>query len=237
MCNGLVVAKGNNIMGIKLLFYLIVLAFAVIVGGLVVLFTTGAVAFSKITMALLAASTIQPFELVTNNSFLNFVAWACVYIALVYLLSALPRMSLAIQFFSTVFITQIVVSIAVSMIFALIYSAANGENFQLTLLYEIIIRLVSLGAAVVGVAVQEKKLSTDETANPILRNIERAVASLLYGAGVTFLFVTFNQNWTVPALVYWLVFIVAVVGSFAGDILLKGKFLFWKNDNTVIMPK
>lgn len=207
-----------------LIFIVISLAFMIVAA--VAVLCASAVVFSRVAFSLAAALVISQGDimLVANNGFLNYVAWALVVMGVVYFLSTLPRVDMALKFLCTILLSVVIVEIAIMLLGSIIAAIAKTE-FVFSTLYEILVKIVctlfSLVYMIVG-----KKPHYDSPTNPIMYNLERGLASLLYGFAITFLFISVGGNWDLPILVSLLILVISTIAAFIADIYLAGKDIF-----------
>lgn len=214
------------VVGIVLLIiaYAIIAAICVGIGALSLAMATGAVVFSRAVFSLLIAiglSATYPFF--ADNDILNCVSWMVIIFGVVMLLSLLPRVNNALKFFCTVFISYIAVEILGVMLIGLIY-ALMGRSFEITLPHEIAIKVISTAVSVVALVKEIKKgpgkFSLRST-NIVLVNIQRVLASVIYGVAAIIIFALSTNNlWEFSAVVNWSIFGGTAVVTFLADVFL-----------------
>ena len=216
----------------------IVISLAFLVVAAVTFLCASAVIFSRVAFSLAAALEISRSNivLVANNEFLNYVAWALVVMGVVYFLSTLPRVDMALKFFCTILLSVVVVELVIMLLGSIIAAIAKTE-FVFSTLYEILVKIVctlfSLAYMLVG-----KKPHYDSPTNLIMYNLERGLASLLYGLAITFLFISISANWKLPGFILLLVLVISTIAAFIADIYLAGKdILGLESKEEVSMPK
>ncbi len=222
-----------------LFIYALLLGLAGLFAYGIVLLSTGAVVFSRIALALLFAliGVQNGPMLVASSGFLNYVAWLVIALAAIYLLSTLPRVGHALKFFSTALASIFAINIVV-MIFGGVISALLRRDFQVPILLELGITLVCAVVSGIALLAQEKRADYDLPKNPILNILERGLASVLYGLSAVLLSNSAHGNWSLPALISLLVFVVATIGAYVADLFLRGKDIFGlEEEKPVAMPR
>ena len=217
----------------------LLIAIASVVAYAVIILTSSAIVFSRVACALLAALMVSQGNiiLVANSGFLNYVAWAVICLGIVYLLSTLPRVDMALRFLCTILMSVVIIEIVV-MLLGSIIAAILGEEFQMTAIYEILVKIVCVLFSVGSLIVQGKKASYDSPTNPLMNKLERLLASFMYGVSVTFLCISIGGNWELPVLVLLLVLVGSTAAAFVADIHLAGKDIFGLEEKEeVSMPK
>ena len=198
-----------------LLLVLLLAVIALVVAYLVFLLVTSAIVFARVAFGLAMALMLQQTSgllLVPGSGFLNYVAWAVICLGLIFLLSSLPQVDLALRFSCTVIVSVFLVFF-VSYLFGGLFSSIAGKTFTISTLFEIVIKLVCLGLAVWAMLFQNKK-SYDAPKNPLIRLAERVLASLVFGLAITFLFPSLNNNWPLSDIVLLLIFAGSSVAVF-----------------------
>lgn len=225
-------------LGITGILIFIVISLALVVVYTVAILCASAVVFSRVAFSLAAALVISQGDimLVANNGFLNYVAWALVVMGIVYFLSTLPRVDMALKFLCTILLSVVIVEIAIMLLGSIIAAIAKTE-FAFSTLYEILVKIVCTLFSLVYMFVG-KKPHYDSPTSPIMYNLERGLASLLYSVAITFLFISMNGNWELPGLAILLVLAGSAIAAFIADIRLAGKDIFGlEKKDEVSMPK
>jgi hypothetical protein len=174
--------------------------------------------------------------LVPGSGFLNYVAWVIVILGIVYLLSTLPRVDMALKFLCTILLSVVIIELVVSL-FGNIIAAIAKTEFAFTTLFEIVVKVICLLFSFVAMLVG-KKPHYDSPSNPIMYTLERVLASLMYGFASTFLFLSLQGNWELPILVMLLILVISTVAAFVADVFLQGKdILGLEERKKVSMPK
>lgn len=222
-----------------LLVILIVLVVAALMTFLFIALSGVAVAVSRVTFSLLAGLVLHQSSvtLVPQSGFLNFLAWAIIVLVVVYLLAMLPRVDLALKFFCNMLVSLFTVFLVVSLFGGLI-STIMGKTFEISLLYEIIIKVVCFGFSVYALLTQKRKASYEATKNKFLLGVERVFSALMYGTALTFICTSMGNNYSIAD--GWLIAILAVttVGAFLLDFkLTKIGFFERKDPDVVHMPR
>ena len=204
-----------------LVFILISLALAVTYA--IAIFCAGAVIFSRVSFSLAAAFILSQgrMTLVASSGFLNYVAWALVVMGVVYFISTLPRVDMALKFLCTILLSVVMVYLALQL-FGNIIAAIVKTKFVFSAPFEILVKVICILFAVFYMLV-EKKPHYDCPENPILYNLERALASLMYGLAIAFLCFSIEGNWNIPAAVGIFVLVAGTVAAFIADVYLAGK--------------
>lgn len=222
-------------------FFLIFLlaVIAAVVAFLVILFTTSVIAFARVAFALAIALIVSYSDLilVADNSFLNFIAWAIIFIGIICLLSTLPKVDKALRFLCTILMSVLAIELVVLMLGNVI-AGIIGQEFVMNTLYEIIVKIICSLVAAWGIITQTKSLIYTSPSNRILYILERLLASLMYGIAITFLCLSLHGNWNLPAIFILLIPIGGTIAAFIADIHLADKDIFGsKETQEVFMPK
>lgn len=218
---------------------LIILVVAALMTFLFIALSGVAVAVSRVTFSLLAGLVLHQSSvtLVPQSGFLNFLAWAIIVLVVVYLLAMLPRVDLALKFFCNMLVSWFTVLLAFG-IFGGLISSMMHKPFEITVVYEIIIKVVCLGFSIYSLLTQKRKASYEATKNKFLLGVERVFAALMYGAALTFVCMPINNNYAIGD--GWLIAILAVttIGAFLLDLkLTKIGFFERKDPDVVHMPR
>lgn len=198
---------------------LLIVLFAAIAFGIVSLIfvlMTSAIAFARVAFGLLAALVLTQsvrFQLVPDNGFLNYVAWAIIALGLIFLLSALPRVDVALRFFSTILMSELSIMIVLSLMGGLIGSII-GKDFAVTTVYELVIKGLCLILSAIAIFLQVRKSPYDPPDNILLRLTERVLASLIFGGAIAFLCGSLHNNWRTSDLMLILAFAGSSVAAF-----------------------
>lgn len=216
----------------------IVISIALMVVYAVVVLCASAVIFSRVAFSLVAALVVSQgnIMLVASSGFLNYLAWTLVIMGAVYALSTLPRVDMALKFLCTILLSVVLAFLVVSLFGNIIASIAKTE-FVFSTAYEILMKIICTLFAFVSMIVG-KKPHYDSPKNPIMYNLERGLASLLYGVAITFLFLSLGGNWDLSGIMALLVLIVSTAAAFIADVHLAGKdILGLEKSDEVVMPK
>lgn len=225
-------------LGAKAFLIFILCSIALLIVYLIAIFCASAILFSRVAFSLVVAFLVSQGDimLVASSGGLNYIAWAMVVMGIVYLLSMLPRVDMALKFFCNILLSVVLIEVVI-VLFGSIIAAVLKTEFVFSTAYEVLIKIICTLFSLVYMYVG-KKPHYDSPKNFILYNLERVLASLLYGTAITFLFVSLNQNWELPILVILLLWIVGTVGAFVADIYLAGKDIFGLEESEEItMPK
>lgn len=216
----------------------IVISIALVVVYAVAILCASAVIFSRVAFSLAAAFVISQGDimLVASSGFLNYVAWALVIMGIVYALSTLPRVDMALKFLCTILLSVVLAFLVVSLFGSIIASIAKTE-FVFSTAYEILVKIICTLFSFVSM-ILIKKPHYDSPKKPIMYNLERGLASLLYGVAITFLFLSLGGNWDLSGILALLVLIVSTAAAFIVDVRLAGKdILGLESSDEVVMPK
>ena len=208
-----------------MLFFIIILwtGFAMLFAAITYFLFTHAVIFARGTISLFIGFILsQQYDfLVPTSSFLNGIAWIAICLCVIYVLSILPRLDIAIRFLCTLF-----VSLFGSVIFIPTIISALSSSFEVTAAIEIFMKIVCIIISILAIVLQGKKLSSDFGSNIIMRAIDRFLASCLYGLCVYFLISPVYGQWSISSIVYDIIFVAIVLGTFVADIFLAKKTFF-----------
>lgn len=218
---------------------LIILVVAALMTFLFIALSGVAVAVSRVTFSLLAGLVLHQSSvtLVPQSGFLNFLAWAIIVLVVVYLLAMLPRVDLALKFFCNMLVSWFTVLLAFG-IFGGLISSMMHKPFEITVVYEIIIKVVCLGFSIYSLLTQKRKASYEATKNKFMLLVERVFAALMYGAALTFVCMPINNNYAIGD--GWLIAILAVttIGAFLLDLkLTKIGFYERKDPDVAYVPR
>ena len=219
-----------------LIFIVISLAFVVVAA--VAILCASAVVFSRVAFSLVAALVVSQGDimLVASSGFLNYVAWALAIMGIVYALSTLPRVDMALKFLCTILLSVVLAYLVVELFGSIIAGIADTE-FTFSTAYEVLVKIICVLFSFVSMIVF-KKPHYDAPKNPIMYNLERGLASLLYGISFTFLCMSLNGNWKLATFPTLLILVVSTAAAFVADIYLAGKdILGLESSDEIIMPK
>lgn len=207
-----------------------IVIFLIIVGVITMLVftvTSSAIVFSRVAFALLAAlvaSQAASIRAVPNNGFLNYVAWAIIFVVLVMELSRFPKQDLALRFFCTIFMS--------TFIFGLI-AALLSDKFEITLYYEIGMKVICLVIAVITSVLQVKQNKYEKPENIFVKVFERVLSALIYGCAITYFCISLHGNWELSNTVIGSVFFGTIIVSFLVDVYLEQRNSKIKGGNYV----
>ena len=199
-----------------------VILFTVIICVATILFVNCSIIYSRIAFSLLVAIVVNQSHTITDSTFISYLIWAAIVFGIIMALSILPRPSEAIRFFCTIIISILVIDFVILM-FGGIISSMMGKDFQITKLFEIVIKVVCTLMSLGAMITQMEKNYCNIFTNPILIHIERLLASLIYGVAITFLCMSMNQNWELSNAGYIISLAGGTVVTFLADLLLRGK--------------
>lgn len=226
-------------LGTNAIILLVLLAVTCAIVCLVMMLLSSAIIFSRVTFALLGALVAcqQSVTLVESSGFLNFVAWSAVILGVVFLLSNLPRVDVALKFFCTILISTIIVTFVMSLIGGLA-NMKNADGYQMTTTQEIVMKIICAAFAVGGMILQNKKAVYDQPANPVMNQLERLLAAATYGVAISFLSISVMGNWEVGVAAQLLILAGGTAVAFAADIFLAGKDIFGlMPEKEVVVPR
>ena len=204
----------------------------------VAIFCASAIIFSRVAFSLAAAFVVSQgsIMLVASSGFLNYIAWTLVIMGIVYGLSTFPRVDMALKFLCTILLSVVLVFLVVTMFGGIIAAIAKKE-FVFSTAYEILVKVICTLFAF-GSMLVHKKPHYDSPDNLLMCNLERGLASLMYGFAVTFLFMSVGGNWNLSGFFAFLILIASTVAAFIADIRLAGKdILGLETHDEVVMPK
>jgi hypothetical protein len=193
----------------------ITLCITVLVCLLIALAIKKAVELSKITFALFIALVLNNSNpILEGRGFISYLIWAAILIGGLFLLCMIPRLNCALEFFcSTVvsyFFSEMVLNVCLSIWYAIL-----GKTYEQLLIVEILVKVICIGISCRALfsAIALTPLNLFE--NPILVNLERVVASVIYGLAIFIVIV--SGTYTFPAVVEYIILAVAIVTSFLID--------------------
>lgn len=206
-----------------LILLLVLILAAVFIALGVFWLATNAIIFARATLALCVALLLSQGDciLVPDQGFLNFLAWALIVFGAIYFLAILPRVDTAIQFLCTM-----IVSLIITVLAGWLIGSIFVKDFEMTALYEIVIKVVCIGMSVFGVYLRGKKLASESSSHLLVRFFDRFLASALYSCAIFLAFLPLHNQWDFPLGAQWAVLIVGVVGTYVADIFLANKLLF-----------
>lgn len=225
-------------LGMTGFFAFIVISLALVVVYAVGIFCASAIIFSRVAFSLAAALVVSQGDimLVASSGFLNYVAWVLVIMGIVYALSTLPRVDMALKFLCTILLSVVLIYLVIELFGGIIAAIAKTE-FVFSAAYEILVKIICTIFAFVSM-ILFKKPHYDTPKNPIMYNLERGLASVMYGFAITFLFASVGGNWDLSPIMALLVLIISSVAAFIADIRLAGKdILGIESPDEIIMPK
>ena len=218
---------------------LIILVVAALMTFLFIALSGVAVAVSRVTFSLLAGLVLHQgsVTLIPDSGFLNFLAWTIIVLIVVYLLAMLPRVDLSLKFFCNMLVSMFTVLLVFGIFGGLITSMMH-KPFEITVGFEIVIKVVCLGFSIYSLLTQKRKASYEATKNKFMLLVERVFAALMYGTALTFMCMPINSNYTIGD--GWLIAILAAttIGAFLLDLKLTKTGFFERQDPEVVhMPR
>ena len=197
----------------------IVVALALCGGVLFVMMK--AIQLAKISLSLFIALILHRSNpLLAQGGFGDYLVWAAICLGVCFLICLLPRCNLAIRFVCTICVSFVITGMALHLAVEVI--PAFGRLYDAhPILLEVIVRVACLCMSVVGLVSQMEALEFGIVlTNPILVNIERALASALYGISFCILCGPTDDMWNYTHLTALIVFLAAFAGTFAADFFL-----------------
>ena len=218
--------------------WIIYFLFCFFVMGFFVYFcATKAIIFARALLSICVAIMLSHYgyKFVPDRGFLNFLAWALICFGVVHFLSMLPRIDISIRFFCTIVVSIFTTEI-VAMIIGIIFN--DNTSFEVTIVHEIVNKIMCFGIAVYGIVVQGKKFPSESSRHLIVRIFDRSLASIFYTLSLIVLSLSIHAYWQLPAPVLVILLIVGFAGTFVADIFLANKLLFsYTPPEEVEMPK
>ncbi len=218
---------------------LIILLVAALMTFLFIFLSGVAVAVSRVTFSLLAGLVLHQgnIVLVPESGFLNYLAWTIIVLMVVYLLAMLPRVDLSLKFFCNILISLFMVYLVISL-FGGVISSLMGKDFEITLLLEIIIKVVCLGFSIYSLLAQNRKAAYEATTNKFFLLLERVIAALMYGAAISFICSPMGSHYNLAEGWTYAIFVIVTVGAFLADLkLTKIGFFERKDSNVAFVPR
>ena len=182
-------------------------------------FVTYAINYSKIAFALFIALSVNdsyPFEAV--GGLLSYLIWAAILLAAIVLLCLLPRVNCAFSFGCTLIIAYIIVGLLGGAIISTVCSFFDVEYSGHPLIVELLIKAVCIIIAYGSLRGAISSADINVFSNPIIINIERLLASFVYGVAIFFLITSGIPS--LPNFVDYLIFFGSIALSFAVDVML-----------------
>ena len=183
-----------------------------------------AMIFSRLSFGLLVAFLLsQNNALMGMTGWSNFLAWAAIVLVITFLLCKFPRISMATQFMATLLICYLVMALCVGIVMSII-TAFTGGSFSFAAGYNLTILAISLlfaGFAVLREAGNADSTNNIQLKNKVMVNIERLVASAIYGLVLMLIVVLcLNNVVAVPVAAQWGMLAGFAVAAFVIDLIL-----------------
>lgn len=214
---------------IGLAIYIVLVAIlACVVGFGAFMFTCGSIVFSRLAFAMLLAVSTS-LTIVGNGGFWNFIAWTVIFFGIIYLLSLFPRIGGAIRFFCTMFISVMVIYIAVSIVGSI---ASGDSDFTMHIVLEIIIKVICTFFSFRAMMAQTESGGLFCFNNVIIVNLERLIASVIYGIAMV-ICISMSQGRDIPLVVEIITLVGSTVLAFVLDIFLRGKYQRISTDESI----
>ena len=198
-----------------LLFLCIWFVLAISIGMFFIKLLKKAVIFSKVTFSLLVALIVNTeIPLLQDGGLVSYLIWAVIIGGGIFLLCLMPRVNLAFKFSCTACISYICFMLITSII---------TDLFEINIVPQETLDIVTKIAvlAVAGKALLDESGITNLNLfdNPILINLERLVASVMYG--FTVVIIILNSTTYFTENVENIILISAIVLAFIVDIILS----------------
>lgn len=181
---------------------------------------TNAIVFSKVSFSVLLALIISVSDwcLLPFGRLPNLIIWTIIIAGVFLFLSKFPRINIALIFCSTNLIAILVFGIAAVCVFPLIIE--NAEEYFNTIYFEISVKLLCVGITVWKLFLNNKNQMAYLSTNPILKNVERLTASLIYAFTIMFMSLPLNNNRNMSDMAIIIVFLSTLSISFILDIFI-----------------
>lgn len=181
---------------------------------------TKAIIFSKVSFSVLLALiiSVSDWSLFPFGVLPNFIIWAIIISGVFLFLSKFPRINTALTFCSTNIIAIFVFEIVAVCVFPHIVD--NAEEYLNTIYFEISVKLLCAGITVWKLFFNNVDQPAYLSTNPILKNIERLTASLIYALTIMFMSLPLNSNRNMSGVAIIIVFLGALSISFILDIFI-----------------
>lgn len=195
--------------------------------GICLLLLEGAAAIlygSRVVFALLIALLVNGTHPLFESGLLSYLAWAAIIGAGTnFLCWLMPRFNCAYYFLSTAIIPYFLVYFVISLILPAILGLFNIE-IEYTLWMDILSKLASLAAGVYAAYRQFEIIHVRGfSAKPVGRELDRTLASVLYGFGAALIInAQMNDLYSIPDFVAYIVMGVVAVGYFIVDCKVIG---------------
>lgn len=180
---------------------------------------TRSIKFAKVTFGLLIALFVSANgNTLVSGKWLNFAVWAVIVVVIIYALSILPSVDVALRFLCTFFISTLIFMILLALVLG---KFLEGKEAWFFLLYSMVVKVVCWVLSIYYTYKEIKAGSYISVTNPIFLGIQRAVASVLIGATVV-ISVVMNYEYSVdlstPAAI--IIFVVGAVAYYVFDLLV-----------------
>ena len=186
---------------------------------------TRAIIFARALLSICIAIMLSHYgyKFVPDQGFLNFLAWALICFGVVHFLSMLPRVDISIRFFCTIVISIFTTEL-VAMFIGVIFN--DDTTFKVTIVHEIVNKIICVGVAVYGIIAQGKKFSSESSRHLIVRIFDRFLASLFYTLSLIIISLSIHAYWQISFPVLVVLLVVGFAGTFVADVFLANKLLF-----------
>ncbi len=204
--------------------FALIAAFAALFAAVGVALARLAIAFSRISLGLLIGFSIsQSTSLMGMTGWANFACWSAIALVIIFAMCRFPRISQAVTFLATAFISYLVITVCVA-ISAGVVCIFIDKTFSFTLGNQITIMVVSLLLA----AFATLKDMTNHTlgdlielSNPVFVNIERLAASAISGfGGLILLDISISSAWDIAFETHWPIAVIIGAIAFMVDVFL-----------------
>lgn len=195
------------------------MAISLVVSCMIVfLVITFAIHYAKIACALFFALVLNTSTPILNGGgFVSYLIWAAILMGIVFVLGLVPRLNCAFLFSCTLFISYLCIEIVTNVLFGII-SLFSHTSFQFPLAVEIINKVLCTVITYGILASSSCGIGKNIFQNPIIINIERLAASVIYSFAI--FFVISNVIADAPDIVDLIIFFGTIAITFFLDLFL-----------------
>ena len=119
-----------------------------------------------------------------------------------------------------------------------LFSIGAEEAFAISLVYDIVMKVICVGVSVMGMFGQFEEGTYDLSDKPLTVIFDRVFASVFYGCSVVAIVFLNAQGWDIPDWAMLILFVVGTVACYFADIMWGGKKIFQIPDKIkIIMPR
>ena len=195
---------------------IIILGIAAIIAFCIIrLFVSASIVFSRITFSLLFALGLESYYEFTDGKANTFI-WAAIILVVIMLLSILPRVNGALKFFCTAIISLLIIGVVTLGVGSLV-GGIFGKEFLITKGMEIVINILGVLMAVGALAEENEMADFEKFSNKTVIGAEKLIASLVYGATISFACMSNYGNWEFSGMVQLIIMLVGAVIAFFLD--------------------